>query len=339
MKSFGVMLEFGLRRKAWCVGGLGGVLCDDDESLPIPTPTPTPNVAAAELRAMLHRAARPSVGLLRRSLATAATTTAARPPLLLLPPLPLRKPLPTASSSCGAARLARLAAASSPAEPPPPPPPPLRRRSSSSSSRPSPLPPPPATALPAREPPPPAEHTTSTASTASTGTSTTSSSTSSTASTASTTSTTSTTPTTPTTAAAATATTSTAHSAETLALLPLLRAQPLHYITIHIHRFPFLVTVGDVVTLPFRLKGVIPGQTLRLTHASVIGSRDYTLKGNPYISESLFVCRATVVEETREPMREKKKTKRRQRHIRTIKSKHPYTVIRIKELVIKSGDE
>lgn len=127
--------------------------------------------------------------------------------------------------------------------------------------------------------------------------------------------------------------------ASTLSLLPLLRAQPNHYITIHIHKFPFLVTLGDTITLPFRLKGVIPGQSLRLTHASVLGSRDFTLKGAPYIDESLYSCRATVVEETSEPLRIKTKTKRRQRHIKTVKSKHPYTVLRIKELVVKGGEE
>lgn len=94
------------------------------------------------------------------------------------------------------------------------------------------------------------------------------------------------------------------------------------------------MTVGDLVRLPFRLKEVNVGDKLRITHASVIGSRDYTLKGNPYIDESLFECRATVVEETSEPLRKKEKTKRRQRRIKVVKSKHRYTVLRISELVI-----
>lgn len=128
-------------------------------------------------------------------------------------------------------------------------------------------------------------------------------------------------------------------SSELLRLLPLLRAQPQHYITIHIHSFPFLVTLGDTITLPFRLKNVVPGQTLRLTHASILGSRDYTLKGSPWIDENLFSCRAAVVEETREPMRVKEKTKRRQRRVKTVKSKHPYTVLRIKELEVLGGKE
>ncbi|KAL0639697.1 hypothetical protein Q9L58_001264 [Maublancomyces gigas] len=124
---------------------------------------------------------------------------------------------------------------------------------------------------------------------------------------------------------------------ESLALLAALKAQPSQYITIHIHKFPFLVTVGDLVRLPFRLKEVNVGDRLRITHASVLGSRDYTMKGNPYIDESLFECRAMVVEETSEPLRKKEKTKRRQRRIKTVKSKHPYTVLRISELVINDA--
>jgi len=58
------------------------------------------------------------------------------------------------------------------------------------------------------------------------------------------------------------------------------------------------------------------------------------MKGNPYIDERLFECRATFLEETAEPLRKKEKTKRRNRKIKTVKSKHRYSVLRIKELVI-----
>jgi large subunit ribosomal protein L21 len=122
----------------------------------------------------------------------------------------------------------------------------------------------------------------------------------------------------------------------TLSMLPLLLSQPQHYITIHIHSVPFLVTAGDTITLPFLLKGVSAGQTLRLTHASVLGSRDYTLKGAPYLDPRLFSCRATVIGETAEPLRVKEKTKRRNRKIKKVKSKHSYTVLRIKELEVKN---
>ncbi|RYP75697.1 hypothetical protein DL771_002184 [Monosporascus sp. 5C6A] len=117
-------------------------------------------------------------------------------------------------------------------------------------------------------------------------------------------------------------------------LLPLLRAQPGHYITAHIHGFPYLVTPGDQVRLPFRMPGVLPGDVLRLDRASVLGSRDYTLNGAPWIDDSLFECRAVVLGTESEPLRVKVKTKRRNRRAQRVKSKHKYTVLRISELKI-----
>lgn len=118
-------------------------------------------------------------------------------------------------------------------------------------------------------------------------------------------------------------------------LLPYLAAQPGHYITIHIHGFPYLVREGDQVRLPFRMPGVQPGDVLRLNRASVIGSRDYTLKGDPHVDEALFECRATVVGADAEPMRIVVKTKRRQRRTRTVKSKQKHTLLRISQLSIR----
>ncbi|KAG0137627.1 ribosomal protein L21-like protein [Tuber indicum] len=124
----------------------------------------------------------------------------------------------------------------------------------------------------------------------------------------------------------------TAH--ESLSLLAALKVQPSKYIMVKIQGFTFLVTPGDKVVLPFLLKDVRVGDTLRLTHATTLGSRDYTMKGNPYIDERLFECRATLIEETAEPLRKKEKKKRRTRRTKTVKSKHRYSVLMIKELVI-----
>ncbi|EWC46007.1 hypothetical protein DRE_04800 [Drechslerella stenobrocha 248] len=122
--------------------------------------------------------------------------------------------------------------------------------------------------------------------------------------------------------------------------------QPPWYTTIHIHSYPYLVTLGDSITLPALLypprdpvtnplnKPLQPGDSIRLTHASTLGSRDYTIKGAPFIDPRLFNCRAIVVEVTAEPMRFKEKTKRRQRRVKTVKSKHRYTVLRICELAV-----
>ncbi|KAF2013255.1 hypothetical protein BU24DRAFT_424258 [Aaosphaeria arxii CBS 175.79] len=135
-------------------------------------------------------------------------------------------------------------------------------------------------------------------------------------------------------------------------LLPLLHSQSSHYLTIHIHGHPYLITEGDEVRLPFLMPNVGPGDILRLNRATHIGSRDYTLKAPEpqrgtrdavkktfYLDDRLFTCRATVVGVESEPMRFIEKTKRRQRHVRTVKSKHRYTVLKISEVKVKSLDE
>ncbi|KAF7927920.1 uncharacterized protein EAE98_000292 [Botrytis deweyae] len=122
-------------------------------------------------------------------------------------------------------------------------------------------------------------------------------------------------------------------------MLPLLTAQQSHFITTHIYSRPYLVTVGDTVRLPFRMPGVVPGDVLRLNTASSIGSRDYTLKGTPYLDERIFECRARVMGTEAEPMRIKEKTKRRNRKTKTVKSKHKYTILRIAELKVKTVEE
>ena len=118
-------------------------------------------------------------------------------------------------------------------------------------------------------------------------------------------------------------------------LLPVLAAQPGHYITILIHGRPYLVTEGDSVRLPFKMPGVEPGNILRLTRASVLGSRDLTLRGAPYVDERLFECRAVVTGTESEPLRVMIKKKRRCRRMKHVKSKHRYTMLRICELRVR----
>jgi large subunit ribosomal protein L21 len=137
-------------------------------------------------------------------------------------------------------------------------------------------------------------------------------------------------------------------------LLPALQGQKPHYITAHIHRFPYLITEGDTLRLPFHMSGVNPGDVLRLNRASLLGSRDYTLKagitraemydGKPskntmYLDERLFECRACVMGVESGPMFIKEKTKRRNRKVKTVHSKHRYTVLKIMEVRVKSLEE
>ena len=121
--------------------------------------------------------------------------------------------------------------------------------------------------------------------------------------------------------------------------LPHLTAQRSHYIAAHLHAKPYLVTAGDHVRLPFLMPNVQPGDVIRLNRATVLGSRDFTLKGTPYVDERMFECRARVMGVDAEPMRIKEKTKRRQRHVKTVRSKHRYTLLRIMDVKVKSVEE
>lgn len=135
-------------------------------------------------------------------------------------------------------------------------------------------------------------------------------------------------------------------------LLPLLHAQPSHYLTLHIHGRPYLLTQGDTLRLPFLMPDVKPGDVLRLNRATHIGSRDYTLRAAAplrgtadapktvfYLDERLYSVRARVVGIETEPMRVEEKTKRRQRHTKHVYSKMRFTVLRISEVRVRSLEE
>lgn len=86
------------------------------------------------------------------------------------------------------------------------------------------------------------------------------------------------------------------------------------------------------------MPGVVPGDVLRLNRASTLGSRDFTLKGEPYVDERLYECRAVVLGTEPEPMRVMIKKKRRCRRKKHVHSKHKYTVLRVSEVKINKLD-
>ncbi len=124
-----------------------------------------------------------------------------------------------------------------------------------------------------------------------------------------------------------------------LASLQSLRIQPSQYAKVHLYNKAYIITKGDTIHLPVRLRETKVGDMIKITHASSVGSRDYTIRGAPYVEESLFTCRAVVTEHTKQPMVTTIKKKRRQRHAKAIKNKQPYTVLRITELDVKAPPE
>ncbi|KAI9712919.1 MAG: hypothetical protein M1828_001515 [Chrysothrix sp. TS-e1954] len=86
-----------------------------------------------------------------------------------------------------------------------------------------------------------------------------------------------------------------------------------------------------------RTDGLVETQQV-LSRTNEIGQMARITKVGPhaYLDDRLFTCRAVVTGVDSEPMRVMEKTKRRQRHVKHVKSKHRHTIIKIKELAIRS---
>ena len=81
-----------------------------------------------------------------------------------------------------------------------------------------------------------------------------------------------------------------------------------------------------------RLKDVKVGDVLKLDKVRELGSKDYSLKGSPYVPENIFNINATVIEHTKSKMIQIVKKKRRKNYKRTIEHKQTHTVLRISDV-------
>ena len=106
------------------------------------------------------------------------------------------------------------------------------------------------------------------------------------------------------------------------------------YAEFRVHGRPYVVTEGDRVILPYKVKNAEVGDTLNLTDVRAIGSRNYKLVAEP-IAPELYTLKATVIEKTKRKFEVREVTKRRSRRVRHAKSKGDLTMIRISELSVK----
>lgn len=116
----------------------------------------------------------------------------------------------------------------------------------------------------------------------------------------------------------------------------LIRSQPSHYAIASFVGRKYLLTSRDLVTVP-RLNDVKVGDTLALTDVHELGSREYTLRGDPLITPGTVTVKATVVEHTKGKMEVIVKKKRRKGYKKTIKHKQTYTRLRIGEILVSDG--
>lgn len=104
------------------------------------------------------------------------------------------------------------------------------------------------------------------------------------------------------------------------------------YAIFKIHNIPYLVSKGDKIYLPYKLKNVEVGDILKLNNVTTLGSPNYSYNDKNGISEDKYVLKATIVEITRAPSRELIKKTPRCRRVKTVLISIFQTVLMITEL-------
>lgn len=107
------------------------------------------------------------------------------------------------------------------------------------------------------------------------------------------------------------------------------------YAIFKLHNIPYLVTKGDKIVLPFKLKEAEVGDLLILKDVVTLGSPEFTYNDDRGIPKELFDLKANVVEITREPYYEVYRKKQRCRRLKTFPVQNYQTILMINELKLK----
>lgn len=104
------------------------------------------------------------------------------------------------------------------------------------------------------------------------------------------------------------------------------------YAICKIHNMPYLVTEGDRVILPYKIRNHEVGDVLKLSNVTTIGSRNFTYNNLEGVPEEAFHLTATLAEITREPKYQVYKKKQRCRRLKTVDVEPYQTHLVINEL-------
>lgn len=104
------------------------------------------------------------------------------------------------------------------------------------------------------------------------------------------------------------------------------------YAILRLHNIPYLVTKGDKIILPTKMKGVRIGDQLDINKVTTIGSPNFTYNDENGIPQDFYKLKANVVEITREPYYEVYRKKKRCRRLKTFPVENYQTVLMIDEL-------
>ncbi|KAJ2844227.1 hypothetical protein J3B02_005031 [Coemansia erecta] len=120
-------------------------------------------------------------------------------------------------------------------------------------------------------------------------------------------------------------------SESSIDLVNRLREQQKYYATVVIKGRPFTVAQNDIVVMD-RIKDLELGDALALNQVTEIGSRDYTIKGQPLVDPSLFRIEATVIEHPDGKLFTVTKKKQRTAGQKTTYHRNYYTMLRISKI-------
>ncbi|KAG0048108.1 hypothetical protein BGZ83_006902 [Gryganskiella cystojenkinii] len=131
------------------------------------------------------------------------------------------------------------------------------------------------------------------------------------------------------------ASTSSSTDSTTSSPLNLLRDQLRYYAVAEIKNRPYLITKNDIIVLD-RLKDVKLGDVIELNQIKELGSKDYAIQGQPYVSPEYYSIKATVIEQPKGKIVETFKKKRRKHFQRRYHIKPLHTLLRVSELEVKA---
>lgn len=115
----------------------------------------------------------------------------------------------------------------------------------------------------------------------------------------------------------------------------LIQSQPSQYVVASLKGTNYVLTPRDILTVP-RLNNVNVGDLVKFNNVVEVGSREFTVRGNPHVPPGSVHVNATVLEHTKGPMEFIFKKKRRKGYQKTIQHKQTYTRIRIGEIQFAS---
>lgn len=104
------------------------------------------------------------------------------------------------------------------------------------------------------------------------------------------------------------------------------------YAICKINNIPYLVTKGDKLVLPYKIKNHDVGDVLSLNYVTTIGSRNFTYNRAEGIPQDAFKLTATLTEITKEPKWYVYKKKPRCRRLKTVEVEPFQTHLVIDEL-------